>query len=162
MCDAFNHHLIASGHLYDSLTNNLAPVVPAPGPASIPYPPTSSFSLRSVSQAEVLNALTHLNLKKSKGEDNLDPYLLHASGQIIASPLTHIFNLTFTSGKIPAVWKAAQVIPLLKGGSPSDLNNYRPISKLCCLAKILESIVNSQLRVFLDSQNISIRLQTRS
>lgn len=43
----------------------------------------------------------------------------------------------------------AHVLPLHTGGDPCDLNNYCPIYKLSCLAKILESLMNSQLRSFL-------------
>ena len=72
----------------------------------------------------------------------LDPFLLKLSAPLIAESLTHIFNLTIISGTIPKVWKAAHVVPLHKGGDPCDLNNYRPISKLSCLAKILESLIH--------------------
>ena len=43
---------------------------------------------------------------------------------------------------------------MFKGGDPSILDNYRPISKLCCLAKVLEALVNEQLRTFMDTYNI--------
>ena len=46
------------------------------------------------------------------------------------------------------------MIPLHKGGNLTELNNYRPISKLCCLAKILESLVSTQMRTYLSSNNI--------
>lgn len=68
---------------------------------------------------------------------------------IIAGVVTHIFNQTFVVGKIPKSWKTAFVLQLLKGGDGSELDNYRPISTLSCLAKILESLVNRQLQSFL-------------
>ena len=74
------------------------------------------------------------------GEDNLDPFSINLSALIISKQITHIFNLSISSGTVPKVWKKAHVIPLHKGGDKSDLNNYRPISKLPCLAKILESV----------------------
>ena len=65
----------------------------------------------------------------------------------LAAPdaLMHIFNLTLITGSIPTVWKTAFVSPLLECGSVDDLNNCCPISKLPCLAKILEWLVNSQM-----------------
>ena len=48
----------------------------------------------------------------------------------------------------------AHVVPLHKGQDKKDPNNYRPISKLSCLAKILESLVNTQLKVFLNNFSI--------
>lgn len=58
------------------------------------------------------------------------------------------------SNSIPNIWKAAYVLPLSKRGDPSELNNYRPISKLSVLAKFLESQVNFQLKQFLYDNNI--------
>lgn len=63
--------------------------------------------------------------------------------------VTYLFKLSITSGIVPLVWKSAHVIPLFKGGDKNDLNNYLPISKLPCLAKILESLVNDQFKSFL-------------
>jgi len=50
--------------------------------------------------------------------------------------------------------KSAHVLPLLKGGDFSILNNYCPISKLSVLAKVLESLLNTQLKGFLQNYNI--------
>ena len=52
------------------------------------------------------------------------------------------------------MWKAAFVLPLHKGGDSSNLDNYRPISRLPCLAKILESLINKQLQSFLSENNL--------
>lgn len=58
------------------------------------------------------------------------------------------------------LWKSAFVVPLHKGGSQNDLNNYRPITKLSCLAKLLESIVNKQLTSFLSQNDILCPFQS--
>lgn len=50
--------------------------------------------------------------------------------------------------EIPKLWKSAFVLPLLKGGDPSLLDNYRPISKLSVLSKVLESLVSRQLKTY--------------
>uniref|UniRef100_A0A3B1IPA0 Reverse transcriptase domain-containing protein n=1 Tax=Astyanax mexicanus TaxID=7994 RepID=A0A3B1IPA0_ASTMX len=72
----------------------------------------------------------------------------------------YIFNLSVLSCRIPRVWKTAHVIPLHKGGEATELNNYRPISKLSCLAKSLESLVNSQLKSFLNENSILSNYQS--
>lgn len=46
------------------------------------------------------------------------------------------------------------MVPLLKGGDPSILNNYRPISKLSVLVKVLESLVSDQLKDFFNNKNV--------
>lgn len=158
LCEAFNQHFISAGHLFDRLHTNVnSPAIgPSPhvkGPPPVPSIP-ACFSFRTISVHEVRKALLKLDIKKSKGEDEIAPFFLRLSAHLIAAPIAHIFNLTFISGEIPAIWKTAQVLPLFKSGDHTDLNNYRPISKLCCLAKVLETLANHQLRAFLDSHNI--------
>lgn len=68
------------------------------------------------------------------------------AADFVAVPLTYLFNLTVENEEIPRIWKSAFVIPLLKGGDPAILNNYRPISNLSVLAKILEGLVSDQLK----------------
>ena len=74
---------------------------------------------------------------------------LKFSAPLITEQITYLFNLSLSTGVIPSIFKSAHVIPLYKGGESSDLNNYRPISKLSCLAKILESLVNNKLKLFI-------------
>ncbi len=64
-------------------------------------------------------------------------------------PLTYLFNLSLSTHEIPSIWKNAYVRPLFKGGDSTVLNNYMPISKLSILLKVLESLVNDQLKEFL-------------
>ncbi len=63
--------------------------------------------------------------------------------------MTYIFNLSVSNNKIPSIWKSAYVLPLLKGVDPTTVNNYRPVSKLCVLAKVLEKFVSEQLKDYL-------------
>ena len=72
----------------------------------------------------------------------------------IIEPLTHIVNLSLTTGIVPNFCKYAQVTPILKGGDPNDANNYRPISILPFIAKCIEYFVNSQLTEFMESNEL--------
>ena len=65
-----------------------------------------------------------------------------------------MFNLSLSTSKLPKVWISTFVHPLLKGGKPSFVNNYRPISKSCFLAKVFEKLICDQLKEFLESNNI--------
>ena len=62
--------------------------------------------------------------------------------------------------EIPSVWKSAFVLPLLKGGDPAILTNYRPISNLSVLAKVLEALVSEQVKLFLHSNSILSKFQS--
>ena len=63
----------------------------------------------------------------------------------IGSLIIVLINETITSGTFPDVLKKAKVIPIFKKGDPSNLNNYRPISLLPVLSKILEKVINHQI-----------------
>ena len=57
-------------------------------------------------------------------------------------PLTRLFNKSLSLSKFPKLWKEANISPIYKRkGTASDPQNYRPVSLLCCLSKILEKIV---------------------
>ena len=153
ICQAFNTHFAAAGNQFDviypdnSLNNN-------PQDDVLPSYPTSQFSLHTVTSSAVKEALQTMDCRKATGEDHLNPYFLKLSAPIITNQITHLFNLSISTGVIPQVWKSAHVVPLHQGGDKKDINNYGPISKLSCLAKILESLVNNQLKSFLSSNSV--------
>lgn len=103
---------------------------------------------------QVHKLLSSLDCKKSGGSDKIEPIFVKVSADIIAEPIASIFNLSLFTNIIPPSWKSAMVMPLLIGGNPSDLNNYRPVSKLPVLAKVFESMVNDQMKEYLLSHNI--------
>ena len=72
----------------------------------------------------------------------------------ILEPVTHIINLSLTSGIVPSFCKYAQVTPIHKGGDKEDENNYRPISILPILAKCMEYFVNEQLSEHMESKKL--------
>ena len=63
----------------------------------------------------------------------------------VAIPLTHLFNLSFSSGTFPSKLKTSRTIPIFKAGNPLSCDNYRPISLLSSLSKILEKIISIKL-----------------
>jgi len=77
----------------------------------------------------------------------------------ISSPLSDIFNLSFTTGLFPSTLKLSKVIPIFKKGSPLETSNYRPISLLSNIEKIFEKLMYSRLISFLDSYSIIYRRQ---
>lgn len=64
----------------------------------------------------------------------------------VAEPLADLFNLTVETNDISSVWKSAFVLSLHKGNDPATLDNYRPISNLRVLTKILECLVSEQMQ----------------
>ncbi|KAK3530056.1 hypothetical protein QTP86_011077 [Hemibagrus guttatus] len=70
--------------------------------------------------------------------------------------ITTVINVSLTSGHVPTAFKKARVIPILKKPAliPSDISNYRPVSLLSFLSKILECIVSNQLSEYLLQNNL--------
>ena len=75
--------------------------------------------------------------------DNLNSNLLKSVAFEIFAPISFIFNKSLESGVVPRKLKVSRTI--YKSGSHSDLTNYRPISCLPILGKIIEKMVTKQL-----------------
>ena len=164
MLNYFNEHFISAGFLFESMCPNLKSCDPIMQDnidlPVLPEPIDGLFTFMPVSVSEVQTVLKQLDPKKSAGPDQLDPYFLKLAADFIAEPLSVIFNLSLVKNEIPNVWKSAFVLPLLKGGDPSNVNNYRPISKLCILAKLFEKLVTNQLKEYLDRNSILSKYQS--
>ena len=108
---------------------------------------TENFVFQKVSTNFVW--LTKLKLTKATGLDGLTARLLRDAAPVIAKPITYLVNLTNSSGVIPSEWKDARVTPISKSGERNDENNYRPISVLPLLSKVMERAVQAQFLAFL-------------
>eukprot|EP00794_Sanderia_malayensis_P000814 gene814-110_t len=78
---------------------------------------------------------------------------------LISAPLAHLINLSLKTSIFPTEWKAAKVIPTHKSGVHSNPDNYRPISVLPVISKVIEKIVHRQLITYLDKNNLLTKSQ---
>lgn len=95
-----------------------------------------------------------LNENKSTGLDGISPRFLKDGADILVHPVTHIINTSITSGIVPADLKVARVTPLYKKKSMLDVGNYRPVSVLSTVSKILEKAVYTQVELYLGSKKL--------
>ena len=77
----------------------------------------------------------------------------------ISYPLTIIFNLSLTTGVHPDALKISKTIPIFKKGSKLETGNYRPISLLSNINKILEKLMYARVYKFLDQMKCFYSLQ---
>ena len=105
------------------------------------------FSFKTVSD-EVLKHLKKLNRKSAMGLDEIPPLFLKDTAYVISKPLAHIINCSLMSGVVPNDFKRARVVPVYKSSAHDNFDNYRPISVLPAISKILEKCVHSQLIEF--------------
>ena len=110
----------------------------------------SKFHLDNVNVNLVRNALKSLKPNKAVGLDKLSARLLKDASDVIAQTLTGLINKSFSDGVFPRVWKCAKVIALFKDGDKSIKDNYRPISILPTISKIIERSAHIQLSSFLE------------
>ena len=118
------------------------------------------FVISPVSSHFIRNQLNALNPKKATGLDDMSSlFLRDGSGSIIA-PVTHIINLSITTETVPVAFKRAKVVPLFKKGTKLDVGNYRPVSILNVLSKVLERAIHSQLADYLGKRDILFENQS--
>ena len=112
------------------------------------------FIFKDINEEYVLNQLCSLSDKKATGVDDIPSKLLKVSAIEITPIVTFLVNLSLKSGTFPCRWKKARICPVYKGGDNTDPGNYRPISILPILSKIIERAVFDQLYPFLDSNDM--------
>ena len=104
--------------------------------------------------------LRSLDIKKATGLDEISARLLKSSADIIAESITSIINQSIDSKVFPVSWKRARVTPIFKSGSAHDVSNYRPISILPVMSKIMEKHVYNALTAYLNGYKLLIAAQS--
>ena len=119
----------------------------------------TEFKFKDISLEFVKKELDTINCKKAIGIDGLHPKLLQMAADYIAAPLTYMFNRSLKSSQIPQDFKRARITPIHKGGT-FEISNFRPISILPILSKILEKAVHIQLYDYLNNHNLLSQQQS--
>lgn len=131
---------------------------------NIPIPSTDRVT-REISNIQVTRDaveryLSDLKVDTAPGRDGITTRLLKNCASALAVPLHLLFTKSLTSGCIPSDWLSASITPIFKKGDKLDPSNYRPISILSSVSKVLERIVCdcllqfcSEMRLIPDSQH---------
>lgn len=88
------------------------------------------------------------------GLDRISSGLLKTHLKVVIPHFKYICNLALTSGQFPKPFKKSLIHPIFKSGNRNRVNNYRPITVLPALSKILEQILKGSLVNFLERYNI--------
>ena len=121
------------------------------------HPP--SLKTLETLQAATLDEVRKLILKSPNKSCSLDPlptFLLKECLDELLPAITAIINASLSSASVPSAFKKAAVTPLLKKPSldPEILGNYRPVSNLSFVSKILEKVVSHRLHSHKTSENL--------
>ena len=152
--DAFNTFFIRKVELIrEKITNSLNSIssINLPKPQEI-EPVMSHF--KEVSLHDVLRIISDIP-SKSSSRDALPTFLLKEMAQFFAPTILRLCNLSLCNGVFPAGLKVGCITPLLKkpGMDAAEVGNYRPITSLSTLSKILERLAQEQLRPVIVGSN---------
>lgn len=110
-------------------------------------------------ETEVKNVILSLDDDKSPGADNVTVYALKQCVNEISGHISSLANRIFETQIYPSVLKIAKLIPIFKCGDIKLTCNYRPISLLSILNKILEKLLHRRMTEFLVSNNFFYKFQ---
>ena len=100
----------------------------------------------SLSPCEIVAALYSLHDSKAPGPDGISARLLKKTAEQIALSLTLPYNQSLETGELAGAWKLANIVPIYKKGNKDHVENYRSISMLNIISKVLERCVLVRLR----------------
>ena len=111
----------------------------------------STFELKEVTTSDVIKKLQEGNVAKATGHDNISNKVLKIAAPVISESLADLFNLSITTNTFSDhSWKFAKVFPLFKSGERNDPGNFRPISVL----PTVERLVYEQMYISLTENNL--------
>ena len=113
-----------------------------------------SCFLYPTTETEIEKYILKLKSKNSKGHDGLSNTMLKAIYPSILPALYIIFNKSLSNGEFPDNMKLAVVKPLYKAKNRSEMSNYRPISLLPVISKVLEKLIHIRIMKFLNHHKV--------
>jgi len=125
-------------------------------PESYLVPPMiiNQFNMQNVTPEYIIKIVKDLASKNSKDIDGVSSKMIKYVINEICIPLAHIFNLSLNSGIFPPKLKRSKAVPIFKSVNHNECDNYRPISLLCSISKILEKVVAKKLLSHLQTNNL--------
>ena len=106
---------------------------------------STTFQFEEIGNRTVLPYINNMKPSHCCGHDNISSNTLKLIAIELSPSLTLIINQSLSTGIFPDSLKSAKVIPIYKKNEKIIMSNYRPISILPVLSKIIESVMHSQL-----------------
>ncbi|KAI5708382.1 hypothetical protein M8J77_021503 [Diaphorina citri] len=144
LVEAFSSAPQPPNYIVDSTTSHYTSL----SPPSIP-----SLEFHELTLSEVCKFLKKGN-PSSMGYDQIPLNYITRMLDIISPVILHIFNQSISSNTFPSIWKRALIRPIPKVKNPTSASDYRPISLLCSLSKVLERLVHNQVMSHIGQHNL--------
>lgn len=117
------------------------------------------LSLAPTNIKEVITTIQSLKSKLSCGVDEIPSKVVKHCAQQLAPPLVSVINKSFSTGQFPSALKIAKIYPKHKKGSFTKPENYRPISLIPTLSKVVEKIAMSRMLGYLVENDLIVKNQ---
>ena len=122
------------------------------------YPKKLTF--QTIQTQCISDLLKNCDTNKAAGIDNLSGRFLKDGADILTIPITQLCNLSIKFSHFPKDCKVAKLKPLYKKGTKTDPKNFRPISLLPIVSKIIEKVIHDQTMNYLTENSILYRHQS--
>ena len=147
IADAFNNYFVSHPmELHNSIpdsTQDYSNLIPIN---------LNSMALRYTTDQEVFELIK--NIKKEGGKFDLTVRFLKICNAYVSPLFRQLFNICIDQSTYPDILKISKITPLHKKNAKTELKNYRPISVLCNLSKIFDSLLHSRIRCFFEEQGL--------
>ena len=116
--------------------------------------PNYLFEFKEISFNELRDIIDKAKSNYSNDTYDLNYKLIKCVKNVILIPLTKLINMCIVSCTFPECLKISRVVPIYKKGDSNDPSNYRPISLTPVLGKIFETVLNNQMRLYLEDNRL--------
>ena len=120
----------------------------------LPRVHTGALTITPVTLDQLKRVLFSLPNKASQIEGDVPVKILKLSFDVVGRYLLRVMNTSFASEHVPRSWKQAVVIPLHKKDDPTVASNFRPVTLVPVISKIVERLVHEQLTTYLSDNHI--------
>ena len=149
-------------NFFTSVSQNLQKIIAPTKKHLLDYlkaPNTDTFYISPTTPKEISDLIKTLKNSKSLGSNSRPTNILKEFHETISIPLSTLINKSITTGVFPNMCKIATVIPIFNCETRLLCNNYRPISSLSNVGKIIEKSIHLRLNIFLETRNCYYPLQ---
>ena len=113
-----------------------------------------SLNTTTISVEMVCTKLKRLKIFTSPGPDGIPAQVLKHCAEVLATPLSMLFNRSLVESHVPGGWKLATITPIFKKGDRTDPNNYRPAALLPIISKVMECVLDDLIRQYLSERQL--------